>query len=151
MAVVALLLVLGDGERSDTEKTMTAWRFWCEMKPEIALPPAYSFPQAFNYLNPEKNSFYILERDGQDYIQCGGEKKACTVELRRFCPDGSFAHYVVGHAEGDSSPAKIQMSAGDVTVEQREVLTHWEAIDLFTCFYENQEFPEDYRLRLVDM
>jgi hypothetical protein len=130
---------------------MSTWRFWCELKPEITLPPAYSFPQAFNYLNPEKNSFYILERDGRDYIQCGGEKKACTVELRQFSPDGSFTHYVFGHVEGDSSSTQIRMSAGGVTVEKREVLTHWEAIELFTCFYERREFPAGYRLRSVDM
>jgi hypothetical protein len=129
---------------------MTEWRFWCEMKPEITLPPAYSFPQAFNYLNPDRNSFYILERDGRDYIQCGGEKRACTVEVRRFRPDGTYSHSVVGHAEGDPTPTTIQMSAGGVTVETREVLTHWEAIDLFTCFYEHREFPAHYRLRDVE-
>lgn len=130
---------------------MTQWRFSCESKSEITLPPEYSFPQAFNYLNPETNSFYLLERDGQDYIQCGGEKLACTVEVRRYREDGSYTHSVVGHQQGDTTPTKIRMSDGGVTVEKREVLTHWEAIELFKCFFENQAFPAEYRLREVEM
>ena len=149
--MLSQLLGLGYRDRSDLEENMTNWRFYCEMNPEIALPPAYSFPQAFNYLNPEKNSFYILERNGADYIQCGGEKKACTVEMRVFNADGSYTHSVIGHVTGDSTPTKIEMSDGGVTVEKREVLSHWEAIELFQCFFENREFPENYQLRTVEM
>lgn len=123
------------------------FRFSSEWKPDIPLPPEYSFPQAFNYLNPDTNSFYILERDGKDYIQCGGEKQACTVEMRHYLADGSYFHCVIGHREGDTTPTKIRMSDGGVSVEKREVLTHWEAIELFTCFFEGRNFPEEYRLR----
>jgi len=34
-------------------RNMPDWKFCCETKDTIPLPPEYTFPQAFNYLNPE--------------------------------------------------------------------------------------------------
>jgi hypothetical protein len=127
---------------------MTTWTFSCETRSEIPLPPEYTFPRAFNYLNPEKNSFYILERDNGNYIQCGGSKKACTVEMRIYHSDGSYKHYVVGRKDSSSAPATVQMSAGVVKVQEREVLDHWQAIKLFERFFSgNETVPSEYVLR----
>ena len=130
---------------------MSEWKFSCEWKPEIPLPPEYMFPQAFNYLNSENNSFYILEHENGNYIQCGGSKKACTVELRIYDRNGSHKHYVVGHRDGSTDPATVQMSDGVVNVQQREVLNHWEAIDLFKGFFAGEDVPADYVLRETDI
>jgi len=35
----------------------------------------------------------------------------------------------------------IKMSAGEVEVMEREVFTHWEAIDLFKAFFADENFP----------
>jgi hypothetical protein len=128
---------------------MRRWQFSCEARPDIPLPPEYSFPQAFNYLNPENNSFYVLEQEGVGYIQCGGGKSACTVEVREYRPDGGYVHYVVGHSDGESVPATVQVSRATVTVEKRDVLTHWEAIELFKCYFEQRPFPERFQMREI--
>ena len=126
---------------------MTQWKFSCERRADIPLPPAYTFPQAFNYLNPVSNSIYILEHENGNYIQCGGGKKACTVEIRIYGPDRSYKHYAVGRRNGSSAPATVQMSGGVVNVEERELLNHWHAIELFKCFFSGDEIPSDYVLR----
>jgi hypothetical protein len=82
-------------------------------------------------------------------MQCGGSKGACCVELRIYDPAGSHRHYVIGNSTGDESPATIQMSGGAVSVLRREVLTHWDAIALFKCFFAGEEFPAKYSLREV--
>ncbi|CAN5457121.1 hypothetical protein BH09VER1_BH09VER1_55410 [soil metagenome] len=126
---------------------MTPWKFRSEYKPDIPLPPAYTFPQAFNYLNPESNSFYILEHENGNYMQCGGSKEACCVERRTYRDDNSYQHCVIGHAIGSDLPATIQMSAGVVKVREREVLRHWEAIELFKCFFAGEALPDKYITR----
>ena len=126
---------------------MTPWKFRSEHWPDIQLPPAYTFPQAFNYLNAESNSFYILEHADGSYMQCGGSKEACCVEWRVYQPDGSYQHFVVGHTAGSDTPAAIKMSAGVVNVLEREVLRHWEAIELFKRFFAGEPLPTKYSLR----
>ncbi len=126
---------------------MPPWKFWCEFRADIPLPPAYTFPQAFNYLNSETNSFYILEHENGNYIQCGGSKQACTVEIRIYEHDGSYRHYAVGQKNGAESETTVQMSHGAVRVEQREVLTHWEAIELFKCFFAGEDIPPTFIMR----
>ena len=129
---------------------MMSWKFSCECKAEIPLPPAYSFPQAFNYLNAESNSFYILQHENGNYIQCGGSKKSCCVEIRIYNQDGSYKHNVIGHITGSDMPAVVQMSAGVVHVLEREVLSHWDAIELFKRFFASEQLPAEYSLRVVD-
>lgn len=112
---------------------MSSWKFSCEWKPEIPLPPEYSFPQAFNYLNPATNSF-----------------ERCTVEVRRFHEHG-YTHYVLGRLSGPDRLTKIEMSNGGVEVRESEVFRHWDAIELFKRFFEGQDFPEDITLREVKL
>jgi len=130
---------------------MPPWKFSCEIRQDIPLPPAYTFPQAFNYLNPESNSFYILEHENGNYIQCGGSKHACTVEVRLYECDGSYKHYTVGHKNGANAETAVEMSHGAVKVEQREVLNHWQAIELFKCFFAGEDFPSDFVMREKDI
>jgi hypothetical protein len=129
---------------------MPTWKFSCECQASIPLPPEYSFAQAFNYLNAEKNSFYILEHEKGNYIQCGGSKTACCVETRVYSEDGSYQHSVIGHGTGSDMPTAIQMSAGVVNVLKREVLSHWEAIELFKKFFAGEPFPEEFSSREVE-
>lgn len=129
---------------------MNHWKFYSEWKPEIPLPPDYTFPQAFNYLNPESNSFYILESPAGDYLQCGGSKERCTIELRRFHP-GGYTHYVLGRSGESESPATIRMSRGDVSVQENEVFGHWSAIDMFKRFFAGEPFPNEISYREVTL
>ena len=129
----------------------SGWKFSCEKRDSIPLPPEYTFPQAFNYLHSEHNSIYILEHPNGDYIQCGGDRGACTVEIRRYDSSGSHVHYVVGQEAGATDPATIDMSGGIVHVQQREVLNRWHAIELFECFFADSDLPAQYCLRAKDI
>src|SRR5688572_4986654 len=128
----------------------SVWTFTCEWKGAIPLPPEYTFPQAFNYLNPETNSFYILTSPSGDYLQLGGSKERCTVEHRVFRADG-HDHYVLGKRDGRDGWTTIKMSQGEVTVAEREVFRHWDAIELFKQFYAGEPFPDNIVRRRTDL
>ncbi len=120
------------------------------MKDDITLPPEYTFPQAFNYLNSDSNSYYILESSEGNYIQCGGSKERCTVEIRIYHKK-EYDHFRLGKTEGSDAATTIKMSAGEVAVLEREVFTHWEAIELFKAFYANEDFPDHVSTRIEKM
>ncbi len=128
-----------------------SWSFRCEQKDNVSLPPEYTFAQSFNYLNAANNSFYILTRPDGSYMQCGGGKDRCAVEMREVQDDGSYSHFVVGKVEGSSAAASIQMSAGEIQVLESEVLDRWDAIDLFKAYFAGEDTPEGYVLRPVEM
>ena len=114
------------------------------------MPPEYTFPQALNYLNPETNSFYILESPSGDYLQLGGSKERCTVEHRVFRSDG-YDHFVLGKRDGKDDWTTIKMSEGQVTVAEREVFRHWDVIELFKRFFVGEPFPDDIVRRKADL
>ena len=127
-----------------------AWKFSCEWKGEIPLPPEYSFAQAFNYLNAETNSFYILEAPNGNYIQCGGSKERCLVEVRTY--QGSvYAHSILGKRNVSAEKTKLKMSAAEVELQENEIFRHWEAIELFKCFFEGRGFPSDIVARQTNI
>ena len=126
------------------------WQFSCEWKGSMPLPPEYTFPQAFNYLNADTNSFYILEAPNGDYMQLGGSKERCTVEYRAHRPDG-HDHYVLGKREGCNEMTTVKMSQGEVSVLQREVFRHWDGIELFKKFFAGEPFPDDIVMRRTDL
>jgi hypothetical protein len=132
---------------------MDEWRFYCEKTDPIPLPPKYTFPQAFNYLNEKGNSFYILEAPNGDYIQCGGGRERCTVEIRRYEDQTrkTYKHSVVGLAPTVSETTSIEMTQGAVIVRTSEVLSRWQAIQLFDSFFHNRELPSWAQLRQVDL
>jgi hypothetical protein len=128
----------------------TGWTFTCEWKGAIPLPPEYTFPQAFNYLNPDTNSFYILESPRGDYLQLGGSKDRCTVEHRVLRAD-RYDHFVLGKRDGKDGWTTIKMSQGEVTVAEREVFRHWDAIELFKRFFAGESFPDDIVPRKTEL
>lgn len=126
------------------------WKFSCEMKEAIPLSPEYTFPQAFNYLNSDSNFFYTLESPEGNYIQCGGSKDRCTVEMRIYRKK-EYDHFRLGKTAGSDAMTMIKMSAGEVAVLEREVFTHWEAIDLFKAFFANKNFPDHISERIESL
>jgi hypothetical protein len=132
---------------------MAEWHFYCEKSDPIPLPPAYSFPQAFNYLNEKGNSFHILESLNGDYIQCGGGRERCTVEIRRYSDQTrkSYKYVVVGIAPISPENTPIEMSHAPVTVRSSEVLDRWQAIQLFDAFFHGRELPSWAQLREMDI
>jgi len=118
------------------------WKFSCETKEDIPLPPEYTFPQAFNYLNPEVNSFYILENE-YGYIQCAGAKQECTVEIREFGKDGAFKHYVFFDPKGSDESVHIPMTNGGVHRQRKHCFGFLTASKLFSCFFEGKDWPKE--------
>ena len=116
------------------------WKFSCETKSDIPLPPEYKFPQAFNYLNPESNSFYILENE-KGYIQCAGTKEKCTIEMREFGDGGDFKHYVFYDPNGSEEKAHIPMSDGEIERKKKHCFGFLTAAKLFSCYFESKEWP----------
>lgn len=121
------------------------WIFRCESNKIILLPPEGTFAQAFNYLDEISNSYYILE-NGDNYIQCGGSKKMCTVELREYLNDGSFKHYVFFDPKGSNDNVHILMSDGGVYRKRKHCFPLRTAIKLFDCFFNSEPWPADVGL-----
>ncbi|MDH5178052.1 MAG: hypothetical protein OEZ39_16230 [Gammaproteobacteria bacterium] len=121
------------------------WKFSCETKSEISLPPEYTFPQAFNYLNPGINSFYILENKN-GYIQCAGSKQQCTVEFREYDGENKFKHFVFYDPTGSNEDVFIEMTNGGVNRKKKHCFGFLKAAKLFKCYYEGLEWPEDVKL-----
>ncbi len=123
---------------------MSDWKFCCELKESITLPPEYTFPQAFNYLNPKTNSFYILDSPAGDYIQCAGDPQRCTVEVRYYdeTTKKHHRHFTLGASPVTEKISEIPMPGRNVKVRASEVLDRWQAIQLFECFFKAVPFPE---------
>lgn len=125
------------------------WKFYCESTSEIPLPPKFKFPQALNYLNPEKNSFYILENEF-GYIQCAGEKKKCIVEMRVLgTNENDFHYYIFYREDGSEKESEIQMSHGVVLRKKKHCFGFLSVADLFKCFYESKPWPEGILLEEI--
>jgi len=120
------------GAGAENEWPQAGWTLASEARRSIPLPLDLSFKEVLDKLDPNTNSFVILEQGNGSYIQCGGSKATCTVECRIHQSPETYAHYVVGHAED-------------------EVLNATEAAELFALFMAGEPFPEKYRLRKVDI
>lgn len=139
------------GHDGDTWWPGAEWKLSCEVRGDIPVPLDLAFEEVLNKLDPEKNSFLILEHDSGNYMECGGSKTACTVECRTYESSRKYNHYVVGHADGATAAATVKMSGGGVSVQKGEVLNASEAAELFALFVAGKEFPKKYALRKKDV
>lgn len=139
------------GAEGDIWWPVAEWKLSCEGRGEIPLPLGPAFGEVLKKLDPKKNSFYILEHDSGNYMQCGGSKTACTVELRVYDGPNEYKHYVVGHTDGSKQSASVKMSGGVVNVQKGEVLSAVEAAELFSLFVADKDFPKKYALREKDV
>ena len=135
------------GEDGDIWWPVPEWKFSCESRGEIPVPLDVAFGEVLNTLDPMKNSFFILEHDNGNYMQCGGGKAACTVEYRVYDGPKKYRHWVVGHADGSTQTASVTMSAGVVNALKSEILNSREAAELFDLFFAGEKFPQRYALR----
>ena len=65
----------------------------------------------------------MLSRDNEEFIQCGGGREACSVEVRLRDAAGTLARFVVGKNASAKQSTQISISQGGTWVEQGEVLT----------------------------
>ena len=130
----------------NTTPEMNSWKFSCESKGSIPLPPASTFPEAFSKLNPDSNSFFTLESPDGNSIQCRGSKERCTIELHQVNKQ-SETHYVLGRPHGSDRLTTVTMSNGGVEVHENEVFQYWDAIELFMRFYAGKELSDGLTFR----
>lgn len=139
------------GDDGDVWWPVPDWKLSCEARGEIPLPLDLAFEEVLNNLDPKDNSFFILEHDSGNYMQCGGSKAMCTVEFRAYESPTKYRHYVVGRAAGSTATAFVSMSGGGVSVQQGEVLNTAEAAELFAHFFVGKRVPTNYVLREKDV
>jgi hypothetical protein len=72
------------------------------------------------------------------------------VEVRLAAEHSAHVRFTIGHRTGEEDLVHIPMSDGGVSVLAREVLSHREAIRLFTAFYAGEPFAPEYSLRPRD-
>lgn len=138
------------GNDADIWWPVPEWKLSCEVRGEVPLPLDLAFGEVLNKLDPRKNSFFILEHDNGNYMQCGGSKAACTVEFRVYDGPTEYKHFVVGHADGSKQSASVTMSGGVVTLQKGEVLNAADAAELFDLFFGGKKIPTQYVLRQKD-
>ncbi len=139
------------GKEGDIWWPVPGWKLSCEARGEIPLPLDLMFRDVLSHLDPKNNSFYVLENNRGNYIQCGGSRDACTVEFRIYRSPDQYKHYVVGHANSSCDQASVKMSDGVVNLREGEILKAGEAAELFDLFFADQKFPKKYTLREKDL
>ncbi len=139
------------GKDNDIWWPVQGWNLYCEVRGEIPLPVDHSFGEVLNKMDPTTNSFFILNCDNGNYMQCGGSTAECTVELRLYDGPEDYKHYVVGHADGSNQAASIKMSEGVVNVQNCQVLNATEAAELFDLFFTEKKIPKKFALREKDV
>lgn len=85
-------------------RLLNAWKFSCERDPiMVSLPPKifthttcddtvrYILARMLSDLDAENNSYCFLESPTRSYIQCGGSRTRCTVEMRIYLGN-SYIH-----------------------------------------------------------
>lgn len=72
------------------------------------------------------------------------------VEMRKYNQTG-YSHFVIGKDQEPGDLGEVQMSHGSVKVFQNEILTRWNAIDLFDAFFRGASVNADFKLRQIDI
>jgi hypothetical protein len=139
------------GKEGDIWFPVPGWKLSCEARGEIPLPLDFNFGPVMNKLDSKKNSFFVLENENHNYLQCGGSADFCTVELRVFDGPKKYRHSVVGHVGGSTDAAYAKMSGGVVKLQEGEIFSSAEAAELFDLFFAGKGFPKRYRLRQKDI
>jgi hypothetical protein len=103
-----------------------------------------------SYLDPERRHYAIFELPDHSYAQCLGAKKALTVEVREFLPDGTFNHWVFGKGPITGDEILVGGSLGKVSVDKSQVLTMRDARIIIRQFLEARTFPEKYEKQNVN-
>jgi len=129
----------------DWKRRQVNWKLSSERDEDLPFPPECSFAETLRDLDPASNSFYILE-NGNSYMQCGGSRELCTVELRESEPDRSFKHYVFYQVSGTDEPVHIPMSGGGVYRQKKHCFTSMTAAQLFDYYYTCKPWPEGLAL-----
>jgi hypothetical protein len=129
----------------------------CDVDDRRAVGSFERFPDAKRYRDFRK---MLGEMDRQiDAVVVGtpdhthAPPAVMAMKMGKHCydSDGRYKHYTVGHRTGSAASTTIQMTDGMVHVQEREVLNHWEAIELFKYFFAGDEIPVDYVLRTKDI
>ncbi len=112
--------------------------------------PDWNYIEATIHQISEDVSYFILERDENDYIQCAGKKSGLFVEVRE-PNDRLFKHWVIGLNPPSKRPVwtAISCKLGSVYVHATEVLSLIHAQALFKAFFYKENISPEYYKRNI--
>ena len=103
--------------------------------------------QAFEKWDTLKHGFFILQEAEGSYVQTAGASYKATVEYRHVRDDGTFSHYVLGHAQGSTGQTEIFSSAGTLSLYENEIFDLPEILEIFREFYDHRTVPNHFTWR----
>lgn len=123
------------------------------LKPiEILNPTWEKIEKSLRSLNGTSKSFFILESESGDYIQCAGQPEKLALEYRIF-DSGKFKHFVLAKRELKNSSqiiwTTIECKVGPIRIHENEVMNIEDAIMIFKSFYESFSVPTEITKRNV--
>lgn len=126
---------------SEKKNYIFEYEFYNETK-KIKNPSLEMILENLKEINPSIKSFFILENESGDLIQCAGTKLRLTIEYKH-----SNIISKLGIEKDNKELISINYSAGPITVQRNEVLTVSDAIKTFESFYKTGKIPNGYILR----
>ena len=97
-----------------------------------------------SYFEPIRRPFAIFTLPNNSYVQTLGAKRRLTVEAREYHRNGSFTHWVFGHAMPLGILESIEVSTGTLTVDTTQLLAMRDARVIIRQFLETRTFPLSY-------
>jgi hypothetical protein len=113
----------------------------------IESPTWQQIERAFAKWDTLRRGFFILSDASGNYVQTAGASYKATVELREVRPDGTFSHYVLGRAEGSRAATSIFTSAGTVRLNENEIFSLPEVLEIFRAFFDDRGVPDRFTRR----
>ena len=96
-------------------------------------------------IHPTKNSYYVVNKHGGDYVQFAGSRDRLVAEVRTYEGD-KFTHYVIGYDTEPGLLDRIECHVGPIRVNQNQVLTIADAKRIIKVFCEDRPWPVEYKL-----
>lgn len=108
---------------------------------------------AIESINGTEISFFILEANNGDYLQCAGNQNDLVIEFREHKND-TFKHFVIGPKKKLISPLKvvwlsIECKVGPIKIHDTEPFSKNGVKEIFKEFYHSQKLPAYVNFRNI--
>lgn len=99
-------------------------------------------------LDPDIQSYVIVESQNRDYIQCAGSIENLVVEVRLYT-ENSFKHFILGLKDKSKVWHTINCRVGPIRVLGHEDMNIENALEAFEHFYLTGNIKPEYNKRNV--
>ncbi len=97
------------------------------------------------HIHPKRNSYYIVTKPGEDYLQFAGSRDRLVAEVRNHS-GRKFRHWVIGRDVEPGFPDRVECNVGPIVVNQNQLLNVEDAKKLIAAFCAGRPWPQGYRL-----